>query len=282
MKNDNEKPSFYAIIPANVRYCDNLQPNAKLLYGEITALSNKEGYCWASNEYFAALYKKRIETISVWISQLKKNNFIKLEFENTQNGIHRKIYIGNESTLGKSNERKPATLEKSKEGTLEKSKVRTLEKSKVINTYALLQDNNTKDQDQNIAAETAAAPAAEKNPSKPVADPRVKEIHDFYLENHPLKENYFPNFGKERKIIKNLLAVLNANGHAVEIITERLTNYFKSGFYAATGWGLESFVKNFNAFVAPQNNQNQKPVKPAKPVRKPGGGFHAITNPYED
>ena len=32
----NETPNYYAIIPANVRYAD-LKPNAKLLYGEITA-----------------------------------------------------------------------------------------------------------------------------------------------------------------------------------------------------------------------------------------------------
>ena len=49
-------PNFYAIIPANVRYDNNLTPIEKLLYVEITALTNDKGYCWAGNEYFAKLF----------------------------------------------------------------------------------------------------------------------------------------------------------------------------------------------------------------------------------
>ena len=70
------KKSYYAIIPADVRYNKNLTPNAKLLYGELTALSNKEGYCWASNSYFAELYKVSNASVSKWISDLKANNHI--------------------------------------------------------------------------------------------------------------------------------------------------------------------------------------------------------------
>ena len=68
-------PSYWAVIPANVRY-SNLKPNAKLLYGEISALSNKEGYCFATNMYFAKLYNVTKNTISLWISQLNKAGFV--------------------------------------------------------------------------------------------------------------------------------------------------------------------------------------------------------------
>ena len=53
MKN---KKNYFAVIPAPVRYSEKLQPNAKLMFGEITALANDSGYCYASNEYFSKLY----------------------------------------------------------------------------------------------------------------------------------------------------------------------------------------------------------------------------------
>ena len=51
----NESPSYYAIIPAGVRYDKQLPQGAKLLYSEITALSSKSGSCWASDQYFICL-----------------------------------------------------------------------------------------------------------------------------------------------------------------------------------------------------------------------------------
>lgn len=70
--------SYYAIIPANIRYDDELPPNAKLLYGEITALCNEKGYCWASNSYFADLYKVKKETVSRLIKSLVNKGYISL------------------------------------------------------------------------------------------------------------------------------------------------------------------------------------------------------------
>ena len=73
-----DRPNYYAIIPAEVRY-SNIKPSAKLLYGEITCLSNLRGYCYATNNYFALLYKVSKNTISLWIKSLNDAGFIQVE-----------------------------------------------------------------------------------------------------------------------------------------------------------------------------------------------------------
>ncbi len=88
-----ESPSFYAIIPADVRYCKKLEPSAKLLYGELTALSSKEGYCWATNRYFAELYEVDVRTITRWMASLEKEGFISTEIDRIGIQTTRRIFI---------------------------------------------------------------------------------------------------------------------------------------------------------------------------------------------
>ena len=90
---ENSKPNYYAVIIAPVRYCRDLEPNAKLLYGEISALCNQEGYCWASNKYFSELYDVDERTIKRWLESLKDKDFIKVEIDRKGLQVSRKIYI---------------------------------------------------------------------------------------------------------------------------------------------------------------------------------------------
>ncbi|WP_034858432.1 helix-turn-helix domain-containing protein [Enterococcus casseliflavus] len=87
---------YFAIIPANVRYDQRLKANTKLLYGEITALCNERGFCWATNDYFADLYGVSKETISRWISQLIKFGYLNREIvfkDGTREISHRYLRI---------------------------------------------------------------------------------------------------------------------------------------------------------------------------------------------
>ncbi|MGF2053352.1 conserved phage C-terminal domain-containing protein [Vagococcus fluvialis] len=74
-----EEPNYYAIIPANIRYDEDLIQGSKLLYGEITALSNQKGFCWANDMYFANLYKVSKKTIQTWLKSLEVRGYLTRE-----------------------------------------------------------------------------------------------------------------------------------------------------------------------------------------------------------
>ena len=95
--NEQNKPSYYAIIPSEVRYCEELKYSERLLYGEITALAGKEGYCFATNKYFAELYNVIPGTISRWISHLENLGFVQVQIikDEKKQVIERRIYINN-------------------------------------------------------------------------------------------------------------------------------------------------------------------------------------------
>ena len=76
---DDVRPGYYAVIPADVRYDDRIPANAKLLYGEISALIGKDGFCFATNQYFAEIYGCTPVTVARLVSKLEEAGYIKRE-----------------------------------------------------------------------------------------------------------------------------------------------------------------------------------------------------------
>lgn len=89
------KPNFWSVMPASVRYDSRLRPNAKILYSEITALSNKSGFCTATNEYFSELYSLSKTTVSQLISELAKYGYIRVDIIRNDNKAieERRIFV---------------------------------------------------------------------------------------------------------------------------------------------------------------------------------------------
>lgn len=87
-----ERPTYYAVLPAVVRYDEGLVFGARLLYAEISALTNRDGYCWASNHYFAELYKVDESTVSGWVSQLSDAGHVIVQVARGE-GNSRKIWL---------------------------------------------------------------------------------------------------------------------------------------------------------------------------------------------
>lgn len=91
-----EKPNYYGILPATVRYDKRLKPMEKILYSELTALANTQGFCFASNSYFGKLYEVDKKTVGVWVNNLAKFGYLKVELiykENSKEVLERRLYI---------------------------------------------------------------------------------------------------------------------------------------------------------------------------------------------
>lgn len=76
-----EKPGYYSILPAHVRYDEDLTAREIIMYSEITALSNAQGFCHAGNSYFAELYNVSTVTVSRWIKNLERKGYISIKYQ---------------------------------------------------------------------------------------------------------------------------------------------------------------------------------------------------------
>lgn len=87
------KPAFWAVLPAAVRYDEELPPNAKLLYAEISSLTDRRGYCYASNEYFMKVFSLSERTVQNLLNALKRGGYVRITDGSGGSG-RRKIFAG--------------------------------------------------------------------------------------------------------------------------------------------------------------------------------------------
>lgn len=142
------KKGYYAVIPATVRYDKRIPANAKLLYGEITALCNQSGLCWAENTYFANLYEVNNRTIQGWINSLLNAGYIRRDIQYGEDG---KTVIRRCLSIASSEITTPC--KNFHEGSAESSATVALKNSPII-----LQDNTT----MNITRNNLPTPGKKK------------------------------------------------------------------------------------------------------------------------
>ena len=174
--------NYYAVIPANVRY-SKIPDGAKLLYGEITALCNEKGYCWASNSYFEELYSKDKSTIGRWLNALEKNGFIfrKIIYKEGTKEIEKRII-----TIKQIDELYAGGIRKNENTPIRKNENTPIRKNEQDNITVL---NNTRVSYDTLAnkeliCESERAPHEDlefiQSLKEHVVDNHVKEIVDGY------------------------------------------------------------------------------------------------------
>ena len=142
-----EAPGYYGILPANVRYDKNLKPMEKIMYSELTALCNKNGYCNATNSYFAELYEVNKNTVSLWIGDLEKAGYIKTKLiyePGTKNIKERRIYIADPITKNNDtyHEKEVDPITKNNDTPITKN--REDNNTSINNTRLIITNNNLK------------------------------------------------------------------------------------------------------------------------------------------
>lgn len=217
----NENPNYYAIIPANVRYDKELPAMAKLLYGEITCLTQKEGFCWAGNSYFADLYEMSISRISKLIALLEARGYISIKVERNKNKevIRRLIRIKSAEITGAPVKNNSTLPPKITGGIAEN------DKDNIINNNTI-NNNNTSECGASIEA---PAPA---DPQTPPKEPKHKhgELKNVLLtdtELNKLKKDY----GEQRAM------------QAIEYFSEKkaMKGYkYKSDYLALRSWVFDA------------------------------------------
>ena len=253
--------NYYAIIPANVRYDKNLKDKAKLLYGEITALCNEKGYCWASNRYFAELYSVSIKTISTLIKNLIDNGYIYSEiiYKDGSKEIEKRYLklVNNpvENIVNTPMEEKVNTPMEEKVNTPMEEKVK--DNNTIINNTII---NNKKEKKEKTSS---------KN-NKSEIDILIEE----YTNNAELK-NTLIEFVKHRKslkapmttrALKQLVNKLNSlatnDSIKIEILNESILNGWKGVFPLKNNWTPNKVNKGgFNNESRSNTSKNNEPSK---------------------
>ncbi len=96
MDNNAIEPSYWAVVPAPVRYDESIPPNAKILYAEISSLTHKTGYCFADDDYFHRVFGFSLRTIRRLLDALNAAGYIRLVVKRGPNNAieGRRIYAG--------------------------------------------------------------------------------------------------------------------------------------------------------------------------------------------
>lgn len=207
-----ERPGYYAVIPASVRYDKSLPPNAKLLYGEISALANKHGFCFARNKYFAELYGVHPPRVSEWIKALVDAGHIRTEVIQAQ-GNRRKIYITPTSPPD-SGKRKIPPIKQNRKTSSEKSEDPSSEKGEDLSNTPSI-NNTTREETYNVDPsryrETSKTSEPESAPPVENKKPEWEKIFSDFLDIHRIyNDQARPFTDEEKRLCHDLIKRVNS------------------------------------------------------------------------
>lgn len=88
-------PGYTAILPPRVRYDQQIPGTAKLLYAEVTAMTDVTGFCWATNGYLGRLIGVSKDRAAKLLGMLEERGYVQIEVirDAANTVIERRIFI---------------------------------------------------------------------------------------------------------------------------------------------------------------------------------------------
>jgi len=72
--------TYFSLIPSGVLENENISDSSKLTYALILGLSNRMGYCFATNEALSNMRKLSVSGVRRHIAELRDNGCIEIEY----------------------------------------------------------------------------------------------------------------------------------------------------------------------------------------------------------
>ena len=107
MEKEEKYVGAFGVIPNAILYDKRLKNGEKILYTFISSLSNKSGYCFASNAYLSEAVGVTKNTIVIYLKRLEDLGYIYRNFKASKNdnaNIERKIYLNYDGLFEKDEE----------------------------------------------------------------------------------------------------------------------------------------------------------------------------------
>lgn len=261
---EKQKPSYYSILTAPVRYSKVLSDFEKILFSELTTLANAKGYATASNAYLGFVFNKSVRTIARSLETMKKHGFISIEI--TREGkeiVARKIFVIGEAeqktltALNNDIDKKDTDnfVESSTEDTDKNGIAKFgIAKNGVVNNTSIFNNtsnNNIKDKDivdsEKTAPEIDNAPLNKNNEM-------IKEIIEYL--NHVTNSKYRYKTAATQKLLNARINEGYTLADFKRVIDVKASQWLNSD--------MEKFLRPSTLFNATKfdNYANEKPIKP--------------------
>jgi len=124
--------NLYGFLPTVIRHDKRVKDFQCRLYSELASLSNKYGYCYATNDYLGEVFEKSPEHISRAISEMQKLGYLSVVIEDC---YKRKIYV-------KTDFRELEEVDKNIKGGKPKYQGGLIKISRGVDKNIMLEDNN--------------------------------------------------------------------------------------------------------------------------------------------